>query len=241
MEKALLVVGASSDMGLATIKALENDYDLIIGHYRTMNEHLLAQAKKMGKKILLLQSDLSREDELNGLIEEIRQKDLSPVHIIHFPAPLCENQRFHKIKWEVFQREIDISLKSLIAISQAFLPGMVKRREGKIIALLSFVVNHVPPKHCANYVITKYAMLGAIKAMAAEYAEKGITVNGVSPAWVMTKYLSNQPDFLVQQNAANSPLGRNLTVEDVIPTIAFLLSDGGSCINGQNITISFGR
>ena len=35
MEKALLVVGASSDMGLATIKALENDYDLIIGHYRT--------------------------------------------------------------------------------------------------------------------------------------------------------------------------------------------------------------
>lgn len=46
MEKALLVVGTSSDMGLATIKALENDYDLIIGHYRTMNEHLLAQAKK---------------------------------------------------------------------------------------------------------------------------------------------------------------------------------------------------
>ena len=114
MEKALLVVGTASDMGLATIKALENDYDLIIGHYRTMNEHLLAQAKKMGKKILLLQSDLSREDELNGLIEEIRQKDLSPVHIIHFPAPLCENQRFHKIKWEVFQREIDISLKRCV-------------------------------------------------------------------------------------------------------------------------------
>ena len=45
-------------MGLATIKALENDYDLIIGHYRTMNEHLLAQAKKMGKKILLLQRDV---------------------------------------------------------------------------------------------------------------------------------------------------------------------------------------
>ena len=90
-------------------------------------------------------------------------------------------------------------------------------------------------------VITKYAMLGAVKALAAEYAEKGITVNGVSPAWVETKYLRNQPDFLIEQNAANSPLGRNLTVDDVIPAIEYLLSDGAACVNGQNLTVSFGR
>ena len=75
-------------------------------------------------------------------------------------------------------------------------------------------------------------MLGLVKALATEYAPKGITVNGISPAWVNTKYIDNQPDILKEQAAMNSPMGRNLEVAEIIPTIEYLLSEGASCING---------
>ena len=137
--------------------------------------------------------------------------------------------------------KMDISFKSLILILQSFMPKMAKLKYGKVVLLLSFVIDGMPPKYCSNYVMTKYALLGLMKSLAVEYADKGITVNGISPAWVMTKYIDNQPDFLVEQNAQLSPIGRNLLVSDIVPSINWLLSDGADCVNGQNISITCGR
>lgn len=241
MGRTILVVGASSDMAIAAIRELWQEYDLVVAHYRKMNAALSELAEQLGSRILLLQADLASESEVEAMIAEMTKREIEPEHILHFPAPPCKNQHFHKIKWEVFQRELDISLRSFIMISQAFLPGMAKKRSGKLVAMLSFVVNNMPPRYCANYIVSKYALLGAVKALAVEYADKGITVNGISPAWTETKYISNQPDYLIEKNAADSPLGRNLSVDDIIPSVRFLLSPGGDCINGQNITISCGR
>jgi len=241
MEKVLLVIGASSDMGEALIESTYENYSVILAHYRTMNEGLQVLKERLGEKLVLLQADLSHEEQVQGLIHEISEMKLIPSHIVHFPAPICNNQKFHKIKWNVFQEEMDISLKSLILILQSFMPKMAKLKYGKVVLLLSFVIDGMPPKYCSNYVMTKYALLGLMKSLAVEYADKGITVNGVSPAWVMTKYIDNQPDFLVEQNAQLSPIGRNLLVSDIVPSINWLLSDGADCVNGQNISITCGR
>lgn len=241
MKRVLLVIGASSDMGMGSIEKIGDDYECIFAHYFHMNDKLELLKDKFGEKMTCFQADLSDEEQVMKLIGEIKNTGLQPTHILHFPAPLCSNQKFHKIKWNVFQEEMDISLKALILILQSFLPGMAKQHYGKIIVMLSFIVNNTAPAYCANYVITKYAMLGLVKALATEYASKGITVNGISPAWVQTKYINNQPDILIEQNAQASPLGRNLSVEDVIPSIEYLLSGGADCINGQNIAVTCGR
>ena len=238
----LLVLGASSDMGMYFIKSTYQRYDKIIAHYRTMNTELNDLGEKIGRdRISFLQADLAVEEDVLALVNQIREICDHPSHIIHFPAPPCENNKFHKISWDVFQKEYDISLKSIVLIHQAFLPKMAKEKYGRVILMLSYVVNNVAPAYCCNYVVTKYAMLGLVKALATEYAPKGITVNGISPAWVNTKYIDNQPDILKEQAAMNSPMGRNLEVAEIIPTIEYLLSEGASCINGENISISCGR
>lgn len=238
----LLVIGASSDMGMSLIRKVSKNYDKIIAHYHHMNANLNALGEKIGRdKIYFLQADLSKETELYRMIEEIKEMCVCPSHIVHFPAPICNNSKFHKIKWDVFQNEYEISLRSIVVILQHFLPYMAKEHYGRVLIMLSYVVNNVAPAYCCNYVVTKYAMLGLVKALATEYATKGITVNGISPSWVNTKYIDNQPSMLKEQNAMNSPIGRNLEVEDIIPTIEYLLSDGASCVNGENITISCGR
>ncbi len=86
----------------------------------------------------------------------------------------------------------------------------------------------------------EYALLGLMKALSVEYADRGIMVNGISPSMMETKFLKDVPELIVQQAAMNSPFGRNLLVEEIVPAFEFLLSEGGDRITGQNIVISGG-
>lgn len=237
----LLVIGASSDMGIAAIRSIENNYEYILAHYFHMNKRLSTLKDELGEKLILLQADLSKDEEINELIKQVKQLNLVPSHILHFPAQQIKIQKFHKTDWAVMGRGIDISVKSLVRVLQTCLPQMIKARYGKIVIVLSYVLDGMPPKYSADYVMTKYALLGLVKALAVEYAEKGIIVNGVSPAFTETRFVENMHDYFKEENEKASPIGRNLVVNDIIPTIAFLLSEGSDCINGQNISITCGR
>ena len=88
------------------------------------------------------------------------------------------------------------------------------------------------------YVVSKYALLGLTKALAAEYAEKGICVNALSPEMVETRFLSEIPELIVAAAAEKSRRDRILTVSEVLPAIEFLLSEASDTVNGQNLQIS---
>lgn len=65
-----------------------------------------------------------------------------------------------------------------------------------------------------------------------------ITVNGVSPDMMETRFLSEIQELIIKKNAEQNPLGRNMTVKDVIPAIDYLLSDKAEAVTGQNIGIT---
>ena len=133
-----------------------------------------------------------------------------------------------------------MSVSSIIMILQRFLPIMSRKKYGKILFMLTSFTLNAPPKYQAPYITAKYALLGLMLDLAREYAEKGIMVNGISPEMMETKFISEMPELVIQQNAANSPIGRNLTVEDVVPSFLYLLSDYADAITGQNIGITGG-
>lgn len=241
MGKSLLVIGGSSDIGIGTIQDIHENYDVIIAHYNHMNEKLEVLKAELGEKLICIRADLSEEGEINYLINGIQKQGVIPSHILHLPAVPVQMRKFHKTEWSVYQNQIDISVKSAVMILSSFLPDMIKNKGGKIILMLSMAVNHMPPNYHCDYVMTKYALMGMMKSLAVEYAEKGITVNGISPALVETRFVNEMHDYLIEQNAKANPIGRNLKVEDIVPTIKYLFSQAADCINGQNISITCGR
>ena len=240
-EKILLVTGASSDIGAKLIEKVNKDYNYIIAHHNSDANNLVELKEKLGEKLILIKGNFKDEEMTYKFVEDIRKTGKIPTHIVHLPAGKCENMKFSKLTWDKFQNDLDIALRSLVIILNNFLPVMAKNKYGKIVVMLTSYTNNIPPKYLASYVTSKYALLGLVKALANEYADKGIRINGISPSMIETKFLKDIPELIVKQNANNSPTGKNLSVEDVIPMFQFLLSENANSITGQNIAITNGN
>lgn len=242
MFKCLLITGASSEVGLGILKDIKNDYEVILAHYNCSVKELQELKEQWdGKsKLILLQADFMDREGADNLIAQINTLGYRPNHIVHLPSVKVFHSKFHKCGWGDYEEGMNVSIRSIVRILQEYMPGMIKDKYGKIVFMLTSCVLNMPPKYQSPYVTIKYALLGLMKSLSVEYAGKGIMVNGVSPDMVETKFLSEIPELLVQKKAMDSPLGRNLTVEDIIPAFKYLLSDAADAVTGQNLGITGG-
>lgn len=241
-QKVLLILGASSECGLQLLKQIHKEYSCIYAHYSHHAEELMELKKEVGDKLILVQDNFLEKQGGEKVLNVIEENNVYPDHIIHLSALPYRNDKFVKVGWEPFENNIRVSVHSVVVILQKLINKIIKeRRQGKIIFMLSSYTNNIPPKFSSVYVTSKYALLGLMKALSAEYADRGIMVNAVSPSMMETKFLIEVPEFIVQQEAEKSTFGRNLLVEEVVPTFSFLLSDKADRITGQNIIISGGN
>ncbi len=239
-DRILLVTGASSDVGSELIRRVAERYDYIWAHYCHSESVVEKLQNELGDKILPIQADFTREESVLCMITKIQETKRIPNHIVHFPAISNVPQRFEKIEWSEFEVQIQATIQSIVFILSAFIPHMKKKKQGKIIFMLSSYVLGNPAGFQSSYVTVKYALLGLMKSLATEYADKGIQVNGVSPSMIETKFVEKIPAMVQQISAEQNPRKRNLTVEDVVPTFMYLLADGTEAITGQNIGITGG-
>ena len=238
--KILFITGASSDLGIEVIKRIHGNYDLLLTQYYSNNQQILKLRDSIGDKLQLFKADLSDKDSTTKMMCEIEEKGWYPDHYLHFAAPKFRVQKFLKESEFDFRLNYMVSVESAISVLKCILPQMIKQRYGKIVFALSQNVVGKPARFQSVYTVGKYALLGLMKSLSVEYTDKGITVNAVSPNMMDTKFLSEIPDLIVQQNAEWMPGKRNLSVEEVAPIFVFLLSDEADRITGENIVISGG-
>lgn len=237
MGKILLVTGASSDVGIELIRNISKKYDKVLAHYYHWNENLEQLKKENGSKIVFIQADFSSSDSVANMIDTVREQGLEPDHIVHLPAPKMKIQKFVKEEWETFENGWETSVHSLVQILQAFLPHMQKQKYGKIVLMLTSCTLNIPPKFQTAYTTVKYAILGLMKSLSVDYRDKGITVNGVSPDMIQTKFLSELPEHLIEQYSEQRPNKRILTVAEVVPVFSFLLSAEADNVSGVNLAV----
>ena len=241
MKDIILITGASSDLGIELIKKLDNENTVILAHCNNSKKKLSEVSANLTKaELKILSYDLSSETQISEMIAEIKSADQIPNKIAHFPAPKVELIRFKDADWAKYQNNINIQLMSIVLILKEFLPVMAKTQRGKIVFVLTSYTLNIPPKALSHYITAKYALMGLMKSLAAEYAEKKLNINAVSPSMIQTSFLQNIPEKIVEINSDTNPFRRNALVSDIIPTIIFLLSENADYITGANIPISGG-
>ena len=236
----ILVTGASSDMGAEIIREISGKENIVIAHFNKSGEIVQKLKDEMDSEIIPVKADLTVEKEISGFIGFIREKYGSPDKIVHLPAPKIRNIRFKDVLWRDFEDDINLQLKSIVLILKEFLPVMAKKKRGKVIFMLSSCTFNVPPRFFSNYVTVKYAVLGLMKSLAADYAGKGININAVSPSMTETKFLDNIDRKIVKLNADSNPTNRNACVKDIAPLVKFLLSKESDYLTGINISVTGG-
>ena len=240
----LLIVGASSALGIAFIRDYGLEFRNIVAHCYENADELQLLAKdwptERAQGFHIIKADLSAEEGAADLVKLVENTGLQIQRIAFFAAPRLQLKRFHKIDWQEFVTHINVQSKAAFFLLRALMPKMATAKNGKIVFVLSSVVDGKPPQGMSDYVFGKYAMLGLMKSAAAEYSAKHICINAVSPSMMETRFLDAIPGAVIEQNAESHPRGANAKPSEIIPLVRFLLSDEAGFVTGQNIVASGG-
>lgn len=229
-KKIFLIIGASSDLGCALIKALckenESNSIQILAHFHEHSTPILEIAATYpNHSIQLLQADLSESTSVQTMIHQILAQELVPTHMVSFAADTFQYTRIPEWNQEAVNRNMAIQVYSIAALFKVFLPLMAQNHRGRIVLLLSSCTIGEPPKFLAEYTTVKYALLGLLRSAAVEYMDQGVELIGLSPSMIETKFIRSVGRRIREMNAMANPRQRNLTIDDVIPSLLCLLSE----------------
>ena len=201
-----------------------------------------AALARSGARALALACDVSDDDAVRRAFEQAR-KELAPVDILVNNAGIVSTTPFLELTVEEFDRVLAVDYTSLWSCCRAVLPGMVERRQGRIVNISS-----VAGKRGGGflggsaYAAAKAAVIGFTKALAREVAPYGVTVNAIAPGAMdteMTRALDDDPALLARVLSA-VPMGRRGVIQDVADAVAFLSSDLSSYLTGETLNVDGG-
>jgi NAD(P)-dependent dehydrogenase (short-subunit alcohol dehydrogenase family) len=203
-------------------------------------EQLVNDIRATGGTAEAYAADVTAEDGVSQLIDEVTGQ-LGPIEVLVVnatgpqPAVAIED-----LSWQAHLDQLLFFVKSPTLLVQAVLPAMKARGRGRIIQIGSDIVARALP-HSSAYVAAKAAQLGLTRSWARELGPFNITANQVAPGWIPVERHADVPGTELARYAAEVPLRRTGTPEEVAATVCFLASDAASFINGEQITVNGGH
>ncbi|MBT5413288.1 MAG: SDR family oxidoreductase [Rhodospirillaceae bacterium] len=146
----------------------------------------------------------------------------------------------HEVDLEDFDRVYAINLRGALVVSQAVLPAMLERGYGRLLHVAS-VAGKDGNAGMAAYSATKAGLIGLVKVMGKDYAQTGVTVNGLAPAVVQTPMVEALPRETVDYMTAKIPMARLGRLDEVAHMIAWILSPACSFTTGFTFDMTGGR
>ena len=238
--RTAFVTGASRGIGHAVALALARVGATVVGTATTADGaqrigEALAQAGANGAGRVLDVRDAAQCDALVASV----QKEFGDITILVNNAAVVRDNLALRMKDAEWDEVIETNLRGVFRLSRAVMRGMMKARWGRIISITSVVGAAGNPGQ-ANYAAAKAGVVGMTKSMARELGSRNITVNCVSPGFIvtdMTRALSDE-----QRNAlvGQIPLGRLGQPEDVAAAVAFLASPAAGYMTGAVVHVNGG-
>jgi 2-hydroxycyclohexanecarboxyl-CoA dehydrogenase len=200
-------------------------------------EETVASIREAGGKAVAIVGDAAEPVAVAAAAERIHA-ELGPVSILVNNAGITKYVPFPDLAEDDWDRIIQVNLKGPYLVTKQFVPEMLEARYGRIINISSSSAQTGAPA-MAHYAASKGGVIGFTKALAMEFADKGITVNNVPPGFVDTPLLREKIDPI--EAAKAMPMKRAGQPEDIAHAVAYLASEEAGYVTGQTLSVNGGR
>jgi len=237
--KIAVVTGGGSGIGrgIATVLAAQGAAVAVWDLNLEGAEQTVAGIREAGGTAIAVGGDAAEATSVAAAVAQTRA-ELGPVTILVNNAGITESEPFTSLSEDAWDRTIRINLKGPFLVTQALVPDMLAAGWGRIVNISSSSAQNGAPD-MAHYASSKGGVIGLTKALAFDFAAKGITVNHVPPGFIDTPLSRKTMD--VDAAIPYMPMKRAGTPEDIAYAVAFLASPEASYITGQTLSVNGGR
>jgi len=235
--KKALVTGATGGIGAAIAKSL-HAAGAEVAISGTRAEKLEELKAELGDRVHVIAANLSDRDSVDQLAKDAAEA-MGGVDILVNNAGITKDNLAMRMKDEDWDSVMQVNLESSFRLIKALMRGMMKSRWGRVVNITSVVGVTGNPGQ-ANYCASKAGMIGMSKALAAELASRGITVNCVAPGFIgtpMTDVLTDEQKAAITSGIPSGDLGEP---EDIASAVLYLASPEAKYVTGQTLHVNGG-
>ena len=234
--KNVLITGASGGIGKELVNKFVSLGANVLGS-GTKTEKL-DKLKKDYTNIKVKKFDISEHSRIEEFIENV-SLELGGLDILINNAGTNVDNLSLRMKDDEWKKVIDVNLTSTFLLSKYSIKKMLKNKFGRVVNITS-VVGHTGNLGQSNYAASKAGIIGMSKSLAIEYAKKNITVNCVSPGFIVSDMTMNIAEKVKLYLTSRIPMGKLGTGQDVSNCVAFLSSVEAAYITGETIHVNGG-
>jgi len=234
-----LVTGASRGIGRAIACQLAADGLLVVINYRSRDDaadDALRQISAAGGSAVLKKFDVSIAAQVDAAVKQITS-ELGTIDALVNNAAVGRDKPLLRVKPDEWERTLATNVTGVHHCTQAVVKTWVGKRCGSRIVNVTSVGAERGYRDSTTYCASKAAVIGYTKSLAHELAPKNVTVNAVSPGFVMTELTAHMPPELYIRQ---TPLGRAGRPEDVANAVSFLVSERAAFITGEVLRVNGG-
>jgi glucose 1-dehydrogenase len=249
--KNVLITGSSSGIGQAIAIRFAQEGANVAINFRTSaaeaemtHEQMHAamdQVNQHGGKHILIQADVSKEDDVVRMIETTI-KELGGLDILINNAGIQTPIDSHEMTTASFDRVLGVNLRGAFMCAREAIKQFLAQNKPGVIINVSSVHQVIPKPRFLSYSVSKGGMQNLTQTLALEYAGRGIRVNGIGPGATITPINRAWIDDPEKRAMVEShiPMGRAGTAEEMAAVTVFLCSDEAAYITGQTLFIDGG-
>ena len=238
-DRIALVTGASRGIGRAIAEQMARQGAIVVAAARGVHAQGTVDAiTAAGGRAEAIGVDVTDSAALERVPAAVVERH-GRLDIVVSNAGITRDQLLMRMKRDDWDVVLATNLTSTFTLTQAAMRPMLKQRYGRILAVSS-VVGQMGNAGQANYAASKAGLIGFCKALAREVASRGITVNVIAPGMIDTDMTKAVAERTQVDWAAQIPLGRLGSVDDVAAAACFLASDEAAYITGHVLAVNGG-
>lgn len=233
-QKIALVTGGSGGIGEATVKRLSEDGAKVYFTYSSNQ----GKAKQLEAEYNATAICYRFGDDATAVVSQIKD-ECGRLDILVNNLGVTNDKLLVKMDTADFQSVLNINVTSMFEFTKAASKLMSRKKYGRIINMSS-IVGVTGNIGQANYAASKAAMIGFTKSVAKEYARKNITVNSISPGFVITPMTDGLSEEVKAESLNRIAMKRYAEASEIASVVSFLAGDDSSYITAQNIIVDGG-